>query len=239
MSRSKANQEEFLLNQATEEPTKTFDITDKENLHIGNLLEVGHSLQMVDEDVTVFTNKLDSLITSFRTESLKEFIKMKRNILVEQAQRIDTARKNCDALLSSKQDELERVKDELTITSTQSKRSTLQIERLCSHFKKFNKRAVVQYHKAFIGWKEIVNKKKRYRQIINIGLWQYNKVLKATAVSGWKRLYEADKKKKYKAETEKKLKVLLFSQPLDGDREVDTAIWERNRGVECKTKGSK
>jgi hypothetical protein len=166
---------------------------------------------MVDEDVTAFTNKLGSLISSFHTESLNEFIKMKRNILVEQAQRIETARKNCDALLSSKQDELERVKDELEITSIQSKRSTAQIERLCSHLKKFNKRSVVQYHKALTGWKELISKKKRYKQVINIGLWQYNKVLKGTALSRWKRLYETDKKKKYKAETDRKLKVILIS----------------------------
>lgn len=211
MNKLRVSQEVLTLTPSEEleaSSERVFSAANKENLHLENLLEgMSQNPQMVDEDVTVFTNKLDSLILSFRTESLKEFIKMKRNILVEQAQRIDAARKNCDALLSSKQDELERTKDDLATTAAQSKRSSLQVEKLTSHLKKYNKQAVVRYHKALTGWKMLVQKKKRNRQLVGIGLGQCNKALKSAVLGGWRRRLESAKSKKSKEQAERKLKV--------------------------------
>eukprot|EP00826_Nyctotherus_ovalis_P041410 TRINITY_DN4160_c0_g3_i15.p1 TRINITY_DN4160_c0_g3~~TRINITY_DN4160_c0_g3_i15.p1 ORF type:complete len:237 (-),score=45.14 TRINITY_DN4160_c0_g3_i15:538-1248(-) len=236
MSKLRVSQEGSAFDLPSEEleasGERVFSMADKENLHLDNLLEsMNRNPQMVDEDVTVFTNKLDSLILSFRTESLKEFIKMKRNILTEQAQRIDAARKNCDALLSSKQDELEKTKDDLATTAAQSKRSSLQIEKLTAHLKKYNKRAVVHYHKALTGWKTLVQKKKRNRQLVGIGLSQCNKMLKSTVLIGWRRQHESAKSKKSKEQTERKLKVCYCCKELGGDREIGCGVCKGDRSA--------
>lgn len=72
-----------------------------------------HYPQVIDQDVENFTTRLDTLIGQFRNESLKEFLAVKRSILHEQITTIDTEKKRCNALLSTKQDELEHLKEEL------------------------------------------------------------------------------------------------------------------------------
>jgi hypothetical protein len=42
-----------------------------------------HHPQVIDQDVEDFTIKLDTMIGSFRNESIKEFLTMKRSILHE------------------------------------------------------------------------------------------------------------------------------------------------------------
>ena len=46
-----------------------------------------------------------------RNESLKEFLTVKRSILHEQITTIDSEKKRCNALLSTKQDEIEHLKE--------------------------------------------------------------------------------------------------------------------------------
>jgi hypothetical protein len=66
---------------------------------------------VIDQDVEEFTLKLDSMIASFRNQSVKEFLGMKRAILHEQITTIEAEKKRCNALLSAKQDEIEHLKE--------------------------------------------------------------------------------------------------------------------------------
>ena len=125
-----------------------------------------HHPQMIDEDVETFTHKLDSLILTFRTDSLKEFMRIKRNVLSEQASKIEAEKNRCSALLSAKQDELERLKDDLVVATTQAKRGTTQVERLAGFSLKYNRHSQVFLFKFFAGWKSIAQMRKRKHKVI-------------------------------------------------------------------------
>ena len=170
-----------------------------------------HHPQMIDEDVETFTHKLDTLILTFRTDSLKEFMRIKRNVLTEQSQKIEAEKNRCAALLSSKQDELERTKDELVLASGQAKRATTQVERLAAYLKKYNRHRVVFFYKVFAGWRDILQQKKQHKRTMEMRLSHHKKQVKAMAFGGWKRDYTIYKKKKNKEQEEQRIKVLLFS----------------------------
>ncbi len=70
-------------------------------------------MQIVDEDVENFKRKLDILVTNFRTDTLKEFMGIKRNLLIEQRSVIESEKQKCDALVYAKVDEVEHLKDNL------------------------------------------------------------------------------------------------------------------------------
>ena len=65
-----------------------------------NNKETYHHIQIIDEDV----------------ENLKDFMSIKRNLLIEQKSIIESERQKCDALLSTKSDLIEHLKDDLTKT---------------------------------------------------------------------------------------------------------------------------
>ncbi len=60
-----------------------------------------------------FKRKLDILVTNFRTDTLKEFMGIKRNLLIEQRSVIESEKQKCDALVYAKVDEVEHLKDNL------------------------------------------------------------------------------------------------------------------------------
>ena len=75
-----------------------------------------HHVQVIDEDVENFKRRLDIMMKNFRTDTLKDFMAIKRNLLIEQKACIENEKQKCDALLSSKSDLIEHLKDDLTKT---------------------------------------------------------------------------------------------------------------------------
>ena len=81
-----------------------------------NNKEIYHHIQIIDEDVENFKRRLDIMIKNFRTDTLKDFMSIKRNLLIEQKSVIESERQKCDALLSTKSDLIEHLKDDLAKT---------------------------------------------------------------------------------------------------------------------------
>ena len=81
-----------------------------------NNKETYHHIQIIDEDVENFKRRLDIMIKNFRTDTLKDFMSIKRNLLIEQKSVIESERQKCDALLSTKSDLIEHLKDDLAKT---------------------------------------------------------------------------------------------------------------------------
>ncbi len=81
-----------------------------------NNKETYHHIQIIDEDVENFKRRLDIMIKNFRTDTLKDFMSIKRNLLIEQKSIIESERQKCDALLSTKSDLIEHLKDDLAKT---------------------------------------------------------------------------------------------------------------------------
>ena len=75
-----------------------------------------HHVQIIDEDVENFKRRLDIMMKNFRTDTLKDFMAIKRNLLIEQKTCIENEKQKCDALLSSKSDLIEHLKDDLAKT---------------------------------------------------------------------------------------------------------------------------
>ena len=78
-----------------------------------------HHVQIIDEDVENFKRRLDIMIKNFRTDTLKDFMSIKRNLLLEQKSVIESEKQKCDALLSTKGDLIEHLKDDLAKTQKQ------------------------------------------------------------------------------------------------------------------------
>ena len=86
------------------------------NLENDNNDNAYHHVQIIDEDVENFKRRLDIMMKNFRTDTLKDFMAIKRNLLIEQKTCIENEKQKCDALLSSKSDLIEHLKDDLAKT---------------------------------------------------------------------------------------------------------------------------
>lgn len=86
----------------------------KSNKHVANNKEGYHHMQIIDEDVENFKRRLDVMIKNFRTDTLKDFMGIKRHLLLEQKSIIDSERQKCEALLAAKTDQIEHLKENLS-----------------------------------------------------------------------------------------------------------------------------
>ena len=98
-------EEEINLTNENESLNNNNDINDNNNGY--------HHVQIIDEDVENFKRRLDIMVKNFRTDTLKDFMAIKRNLLIEQKTCIENEKQKCEALLSSKGDLIEHLKDDL------------------------------------------------------------------------------------------------------------------------------
>jgi hypothetical protein len=84
------------------------------NKHKVNSKEGYHHMQIIDEDVENFKRRLDIMVKNFRTDTLKDFMGIKRHLLLEQKSIIDSERQKCEALLAAKTDQIEHLKENLS-----------------------------------------------------------------------------------------------------------------------------
>jgi hypothetical protein len=96
-----------------------------------------HHPQIIDEDVENFKRRLDITLKNFRTDTLKDFMSIKRHLLVEQKSIVDSERQKCEALLSSKIDQIENLKESLAKTKQSLTKETEIKEKLSLHLFKF------------------------------------------------------------------------------------------------------
>ena len=114
------NVEENLIGNGIDEiknTDKDLDQENNDNLNDNNDMDNAyHHVQVIDEDVENFKRRLDIMVKNFRTDTLKDFMAIKRNLLIEQKTCIENEKQKCDALLSSKSDLIEHLKDDLAKT---------------------------------------------------------------------------------------------------------------------------
>lgn len=85
-------------------------------------------MMITDEDVEGFQRRLDTMIINFRSETLNEFTKSKKQLLTEQAQAIESERRRCTTMLNLKQNELEQLKESLAKSQKRVEDLTLRQE---------------------------------------------------------------------------------------------------------------
>lgn len=129
-----------------------------------------HHPQLIDEDVENFKRRLDITLKIFRTDTMKEFMSIKRHLLVEQKNVIDSEKQKCDALLSSKVDQIEHLKENLARTKNAlTKESEIKEKMAQALFKMkntnyLNKLKTLAFTKSL---KKYYIKKKKHQTVFN------------------------------------------------------------------------
>ena len=72
-----------------------------------------HHIQIIDEDVENFKRRLDILTKNFKTDTLNDFMSIKRNLLLEQKSVIDNEKQRTEAIITTKNNQIENLKESL------------------------------------------------------------------------------------------------------------------------------
>ena len=107
-----------------------------------------HHVQIIDEDVENFKRRLDIMVKNFRTDTLKDFMAIKRNLLIEQKTCIENEKQKCEALLSSKGDLIEHLKDDLAKTQKSLNNQIIIKEKLVEILYKKNHDKILKRYKS-------------------------------------------------------------------------------------------
>jgi centrosomal protein POC5 len=89
-----------------------------------------HHPVVLDLDMQNYTTRLDTLISNFRNESMKEFLGMKTSILREQEQIIAAEKKKFENSLQAKQEEIDTLASQLKAANSDKQKYDLQINHL-------------------------------------------------------------------------------------------------------------
>jgi nitrate reductase NapAB chaperone NapD len=167
-----------------------------------------HHPQVIDLDVENFTTRLDHLVTSFRNESIKEFLTVKRSILHEQISTIDSERKRCSALISAKQDEIEHLKESLEQANKTNFKNENQKEALglMVGTLKMKKIAGDLLTKAYLAWSSYHHRSQHKKKVTNLIKSRYRRsVLNYTFIpwkQSWKVFNQSKQQKQFKERLE-------------------------------------
>jgi len=96
-----------------------------------------HHVQIIDEDVENFKRKIDILVKNFKTDSIKDFMSIKRHLLIEQKNAIESEKQKCDSVVGAKTDQIEHLKENLEFTKNSLNKQLEIKEKLSTHFYKF------------------------------------------------------------------------------------------------------
>ena len=147
-----------------------------------------HYPQVIDQDVENFTTRLDTLISQFRNESLKEFLTVKRSILHEQITTVDSEKKRCNALLSTKQDEIEHLREELEGLNKSNFKNESQKEALATALGvlKLKKSAKDLATRAYLAWSEYHHRAQHKKRTKNLMSRVYRRAVINYTFLPWK-----------------------------------------------------
>lgn len=165
-----------------------------------------HHPQLIDEDIENFKTKLEQSILNFKNEALKDFMGIKRNVLQEQANTIDNERNKYNALLSSKQNEIETLKEELAKTNKENEDLRIRSEILAlmaGKNKQLMRLKVVQY-KAFKALKGYAGFKKYSKNILEAKERENKEKMKRNVFQAWGKQWKQWKIVKSKEDFEAK-----------------------------------
>jgi len=159
-----------------------------------------HHPQLIDEDIEIFKTKLETSILNFKNEALRDFMGIKRNVLQEQANTIDNERNKYNALLSSKQNEIEILKENLAISNKLNEDLGVRCEILALMSGK-NRQLMtlrVAQYKAFQGLKSYVGFKKHSKNILEAKQKKNNTKFKRNVFQAWQKRWKVWKTQKSK-----------------------------------------
>lgn len=69
--------------------------------------KTGHHMQILDEDAEHFKNKLEDMVNRFKTETMTEFMNMKKSLLEEQNEAVETETRKYTRILDNRNTEVD------------------------------------------------------------------------------------------------------------------------------------
>jgi hypothetical protein len=165
-----------------------------------------HHPQLIDEDIESFKTKLESTLLSFKNDAMKDFMNIKRSLLSEQANTIENERNKYNALLSSKQNEIETLKESLMTSNKLNEDLRIRCEILAllsGKNKQLTKLRVTQY-KAFKALKRNVGFKKFSKNVLEAKEKDNQLKMKRKVFQSWGKQWKQWKVQKAKEDFDNK-----------------------------------
>jgi hypothetical protein len=133
------------------------------------LTENYHHVQIIDEDVENFKRRLDILLKNFRTDSIKDFMGIKRHLLTEQKNAIGSEKSRSDNIINIKDEQIDRLTYDLNNTTAALNRETSLKERMAIHLYKYKERKYNKDMKTniFNAFKKFYLKQKKLNDLFN------------------------------------------------------------------------
>ena len=131
-----------------------------------------HHVQIIDEDVENFKRKIDILVKNFKTDSMKDFMSIKRHLLIEQKNTIESEKQKCDSLVGAKTDQIEHLKENLNRTRNALNKEIEIKEKLSLHFYNYraNKKNQILKNGIFGAIKDHFIRKKNNKRVFYLNI---------------------------------------------------------------------
>lgn len=137
---------------------------------------------------------------NFKNDAMKDFMNIKRNVLQEQANTIDNERNKYNALLSSKQNEIEILKENMASCNKLNEDLNVRCQILALMAGKNRQMMTlrVAQYKAFQGLKSYTGFKKHSKNVLEAKQKDNNRKCKRNVFQAWQKRWKAWKTEKSK-----------------------------------------
>lgn len=150
-------------------------------------------------------------MVNFRSETISEFMKTKKQVLSDQAQTIDAERRRCNTLLGVKQSEIEQLKEGLGSKSKLCEDLNIRCEGMSfwAGKAKMMLRIKLLQHQAFYALRKYRDFKKHSKRVLEHKMRQYREKVKREVFKGWGMQYKQWKIVKNREDFDKAVKLEL------------------------------
>jgi len=159
--------------------------------------------QLCDPDVESFNKTLHEMVTNFESRTSREFLRIKRQVLNDQATTIENEKKRCEAMISLKSNEIENLKDQLEKTTKNYDVANQRVEIMALWFATLKTKS--HYNqltlKCFHALKTNQTNSKQAKTLTKIATSHCNSTLKRHTITAWLKRYKTHQHTKQQSQT--------------------------------------
>ena len=222
--------------------TSSFRSDNKENMTPNQDIAKAssHHPILIDEDITNFTTCIDTVLSSFRGQALKDFITIKRNLLLEQSVTIQKEQEKFNLLLATKENEYEKLREEFVNLNIRKQNLDLILDKLSLYSKKMKIKTYsnIVLSKVFQHLKQYSETKKhnKYLLLSKQNLMKFS--MKRKIISAWANSNRKYVEEKRKTQFDKRMKDELCKLSIEYSKEIEilkNQLTEVNKTLESET----
>jgi len=154
--------------------------------------------QMLDEDVNQYNKRMENMLTAFKNESVSDFISFKKQVLSDQASKIELEKSKCDQIINQKHKELLTIREENeTIKAKNNTLESMNEAISMQVMKMYESKELMKVRAACFGkWLYKTRVIQSNKKILSKMQKMNSEQLKRNTFVEWKKSYIDDKKKK-------------------------------------------